>query len=71
MLSHLDVAPLDGLALRVDALALLADVFALLGNVSQHFLGYGGQVFRAQTAQVLGFEVLHIKHMQSVPSVHR
>jgi len=46
----LGVAPLDGLGLRVDALALLADVFTLLGNVSQHLLGHGGQVFRAQTA---------------------
>jgi hypothetical protein len=60
----LGVAPLDGLSLRVDALALLADV-------SQHLLGHGGQVFRAQTAQVLGCEVLHIEHMHSVPSVHR
>ena len=67
----LGVTPLDGLGLRVDALALLADVFALLGNVSQHFLGYGGQVFRAQTAQVLGFEVAHIEHLHSVPRPRR
>ena len=56
----LGVAPLDGLGLRVDALALLTDV-------SQHFLGHGGQCFGAQTAKVLGFEVAHIEHVHSVP----
>ena len=53
----------DGLGLRVDALALLA-------KVSRHFLSYG-QVFRAQTAQLLGFEAAHIEHVHSVPNPPR
>ncbi len=60
----LDVAQLDGFGLRGDLLCLLTDVL-------QHLLGRCGQRIRAQAAQVLGFEVAHVKHGRIVQSQHR